>query len=100
MIGRLDVTITKSDLQNFVERAIRPFRFWYIPGRTRRSAEPGFAIFGRRSHGHWLGWPLHGRRRNRLRRFLDRRTLRFIADRRVTYRLRLARLSSHWRTPY
>jgi len=51
--------------------------------------------FGRRSHGRWWGWPLHGRRRNRLRRFLDRRTLRFIADRRVTYRLRLARLSSH-----
>src|SRR6202035_1341537 len=37
--------------------------------------------FGRRSHGRWWGWPLHGRRRNRLRRFLDRRTLLFIADR-------------------
>ena len=54
----------------------------------------------RRSHGRGQGWPLHGRRRNRLRRFLYRRTLRFIADRRVTYRLRLARLSSHWGTPY
>ena len=67
------------------------------PGPPR---QPGFAIFGRRSHGRWLGWSLHGRRRNRLRRLLDRRTLRFITDRRVTYRLRLARLSSHCQTPY
>ena len=76
--------------------AIAPLcRAGVIP-RSRFPAEAqGFAIFGRRSHGHWLGWPLHGRRRNRLRRFLYRRTLRFIADRRV-----IARLSSHWGTPY
>jgi hypothetical protein len=84
----------------FLFSADEPHGLPTTPSTPRRSAEPGFAIFGRRSHGHWLGWPLHGRRRNRLRRFLDRRTLRFIADRRVTYRLRLARLSSHWRTPY
>src|SRR5580700_7102361 len=94
---------------------------WHLSARARRSRSitgvPGDAakaVVGEsEAEGVWaitcgartslismLGWPLHGRRQNRLRRFLDRRTLRFIADRRVTYRLRLARLSSHWRTPY
>src|SRR6202011_2576688 len=28
----------------------------------------GVCYFWTPVHGHWLGWPLHGRRRNRLRR--------------------------------